>query len=119
YPAPDPRYPIAKLDPDKGVVIGWKIEEVKEVVEDNLSALPDNFSSFANDAQSNSRDGAAMFSGGSQSVGGSMARFEIYGDYLYTLEPNLLGVYNISEAGSPQKTTEVALNRQSETLFNY
>lgn len=117
YPAPDPRYPIAKLDPEKGVVIGWKVEEVEEVVEGDLTQLPEN-SFFNTGLRSGSQD-AAFNSGSSQGVGGSMARFIVYEDYLYTLETNLLGVYQITEPTSPQKSSEISLNRISETLFTY
>jgi hypothetical protein len=69
-----------------------------------------------------SNDFAAM-SNKSQSnvpgVGGSMARFAIVKDYLYTVGQSDLGVISISNSGSPVKLGKQTLGWDIETIFPF
>jgi len=60
--------------------------------------------------------------GGSSGVsgkGGSMARFAIKGDYLYTVNTDAMRIFDISEASSPQPHSKVHVPFDVETIFSY
>ena len=51
-------------------------------------------------------------------TGGSMARFNISGDYLYTVGPNILHVFDIGNLSNLQKIKTEPVGWQIETIFN-
>lgn len=51
--------------------------------------------------------------------GGSLARFTISGNYLYTVDKSMLKVYNISNAASPQLTSTEEVGFEIETIFPF
>ncbi|RAJ17089.1 LVIVD repeat-containing protein [Olleya aquimaris] len=51
--------------------------------------------------------------------GGSLARFTIFNDYLYTVDNQDLNVFNISNNEQPVQVNEVSIGFNIETLFNY
>ncbi|MGB6269547.1 MAG: hypothetical protein WBF67_11125 [Olleya sp.] len=51
--------------------------------------------------------------------GGSLARFTIFNDYLYTVDNQDLNVFNISNNEQPVQVNEVNIGFNIETLFNY
>jgi len=57
--------------------------------------------------------------GGAEGQGGSMARFAISGDYLYTVGNNNLSLFDISNPADPQKQKEIPLGWGVETIFPY
>ncbi|MEM0518690.1 MULTISPECIES: LVIVD repeat-containing protein [Aequorivita] len=65
-------------------------------------------------------DGAAneMMSNG-DGQGGSLARFSMLGDYLYTVDEYGLNVYNIATPSDPVFVNNVPIGFRIETLFNY
>ncbi len=61
-------------------------------------------------------------SGGSSAnigKGGSMARFAINGNYLYTLNKSEMEVFNISEPSTPHPQSKIHVPFDVETLFSY
>ncbi len=51
--------------------------------------------------------------------GGSLARFAILGDYLYTVDDRGLNVFNIGTYTNPVKVNDVPVGFRIETLFAY
>lgn len=51
--------------------------------------------------------------------GGSLARFTLKGDYLYTVDDFGLNVFNITNAAEPVKVNSVPIGFNIETLFSY
>lgn len=51
--------------------------------------------------------------------GGSLARFTILNDYLYTVDNQYLNVFNISNPEQPVQVNTVEIGFDIETLFNY
>ena len=49
--------------------------------------------------------------------GGSLARFAIRGDYLYTVDRNDLHVYDIANVNQPRPVNRVSVGAQIETIF--
>ena len=52
-------------------------------------------------------------------IGGSMARFTILDDYLYTVDSRSLITFDIKDQVNPLKKTEVSLGWGIETIFPY
>lgn len=66
-----------------------------------------------------SSDGAMSDSGGGGSQGGSMARFTISGDYMYTVDDHTLNIVALSNPEKPFKRGEITIDRWTtiETIF--
>ena len=89
-PAPDNEYPVSKIDLDGKVVIGWEQKTVTEPIEIYNPypcrgcyydfALASNESRYSGSQKSVQPPGANMIG-----VNGSMSRFAISDDYLYTI----------------------------------
>ena len=118
-PEYDYTYPLATIDRDFGVVVGYTIEEVEETYETTGDNWGFNFYRYDMLTEA-SFDGGSGTSGG-QSVGiaGSMARFSIYEDNIYLLNETILNVYDISNLGEPTYVTELNTMTIAETLFLY
>jgi hypothetical protein len=56
---------------------------------------------------------------GGSSVGGSLARFTIYGDYLYSVDFQSINVFDISDPKNPQLVTKRQLGDDIETIFAF
>jgi hypothetical protein len=50
---------------------------------------------------------------------GSMARFAISGDYLYTINSREMNILDISDASKPKKVSKIHVPFDVETLFSY
>lgn len=114
----DPAYPIANIDLNAGVIIGWQLEEVTEVVD--VNAAPTDWLIDSNTPMM--FEGAASFETTNTTVntvglGGSTARFTIYGDYLYTVKDELIKVFNVTTDRNPSFSNEVYIDRVVETIF--
>jgi hypothetical protein len=65
------------------------------------------------------KEGSSMADGPSTGVGGSMARFAIKGDVLYTVSTDSLKIFNIEDAANPRYSDlrDVAVGFDIETVF--
>ncbi|MBL4652796.1 MAG: hypothetical protein JKY53_08015 [Flavobacteriales bacterium] len=125
-PPHNPEYPIALIDPDKGVVSGWEVMEVTETcVNGDCGQLYDvNFNTerlVLND-QAFAEAGGGLQVGKMEgvSVAGSMSRFMIYDSNLYAISSaSDVAIFNVSDASCPSKSSEVEMQLGIETLFSY
>ena len=69
--------------------------------------------------ESNDNLKSANLDTSSDGQGGSMARFAIDGDYLYTVSSSNLTSYDISNPDAPQKTSDIRIGAAIETVFPY
>lgn len=112
-PEYDTQYPLAQIDENEGVVVGWENERIEEESIDSWRGgviyydVDDATEASGND---NSQ-------GGGVGIAGSTARFAIYENALYLLNRTMMYVYNISQTDSPEHEYEFLTNRESETLF--
>jgi len=103
-----------------GLLVYYHQEEVTETVDCTTNRNPnrrdgDQFFLFA-------ETGDVMFdnsAGGLSGTGGSLARFALYDDYLYTIDNTSLHVFDISNLASPNQVNDVSVGWQIETLFSY
>lgn len=63
--------------------------------------------------------GDSLSPGNTTGTGGSMARFTILGDYLYTVDNENLKVFNISNPSSPEFIKAVQIGFEIETIFPF
>ncbi len=111
-------YPIANINQDQGVIVGWQVKEVTEEIPEG-GIMPYYFFDkgtgvfFSSDAV-NSGSGAPSQVVG---VGGSMARFIINGNQFYGLNQTNMQVINIDQPFRPIVGTKIEMSRQVETVF--
>jgi len=113
-------YPVAPLDHTKGVVIDWKIEKitVKEEISNNYYETRWG-GWLSEDALLSSGKDINYFVPNSVGIAGSMARFIIYSDYLYTINEQDVKIFNIASLGNPVQGDSFETTRVIETLFVY
>jgi len=92
-PPYDENYRVAKVDEEKGVVIDWEIKKVRQEME--YYYYPIYYFAKAEYAMDNASGGVAAPSGSTFGVGGSMARFGLYNDYLYAVDRSTLYLFDV------------------------
>jgi len=109
-------YPLDEIDQDLGVITGFEIKKITREIDHNPYPWP----IYYDYSLESSFRGAPTSNGGGNSygIGGSMARFITYDDYLYTLESTYkLKVYDISNTSSVELKNEQHLWGNIETVF--
>jgi hypothetical protein len=109
---------LGQIDESQGVVVDWSKKKVTEEVEDPSSyGYPmRGWSGWAmEDAMFSSSMGPQ--SAGSTGTGGSMARFIIYNEVLYTIDQSNLHLFNLSDATSPLSEGDYSIGWNIETVF--
>ena len=112
-------------DREKGVIVDWHEKEIIEVGSDEVGGnfpsyfyYKNNFGAF--DAQSFGGSRAELMSaavGGQTGIGGSMARFTISGDYLYSIDQSNLYVFDIEDGTRPLRGLTLNIGWGIETIF--
>jgi len=108
-PPYDEDYPLAQIDEDKGVVIGWEVKKVKQSPTYYYYPMMREFSMMDAAAKGINSSGVG--------VGGSMARFGISGTTLYIVDNSNLHIYNISVPKSPVLVKSNGIGWGIETMF--
>lgn len=118
-PPYDIDYPLDQIDQEKGVITGYKIKEITREINNQPYPWPMywDYSSFA-EVSSVRYNAPAGGGGNTYGVGGSMARFITYDDYLYTLESTYkLKSIDISNTDNVVVKNEQYLWGNIETIF--
>ena len=71
------------------------------------------------DAVAFSNSGTPVPTTSDAGVGGSMARFTIYDDFLYTVDWSDMRLFDLSNATAPEKTERISLGWGIETIYPY
>ncbi len=115
-PLADEKLRIAKVDDKKGVVIDWEIKKVHQEVESYYYPVYP-MRNYAEDAVfSVSSASSAQSSFG---VGGSMARFGLYNDFLYAVDNATLYIFDVKNSESPNNIGTQNVGWNVETMFIY
>lgn len=123
-PEYDTEYRLAEVDQDKGVVVEWEIKEVKEKVEQHYYPIY-YYASYAERLSAdagmftNASAGVGGGSGTTFGVGGSMARFGMYKDFLYIVDNSQLYTLNIANLDNPVDLGSKNIGWNMETMFIY
>ncbi|HPT30719.1 MAG TPA: hypothetical protein PLW67_02715 [Prolixibacteraceae bacterium] len=121
-PPADNEYRIAEVDKDKGVVINWEVKEVRQEMDYVYYPVYPIFYGFraeTMDLASYSNSGVGGSQGSTFGVGGSMARFGLYGDYLYACDNSKLYMFNVKADATPTSLGSQNVGWQVETMFIY
>jgi hypothetical protein len=119
-PPVDNEYRMAGVDKEKGVVIDWEIEKVRQEVEYRYYPVYPMWGKAEMDASySNLSGGVGGSSGSAFGVGGSMARFGLYGDYLYAVDNSMCHMFDVRNPASPVSTGKQGVGWDVETMFIY
>ncbi len=111
---------IEEIDEQQGVITGWKrVEKTVEVKPGDY-----NYPEFRGWEMDFAVNSAAQVKGPNVSgegigVGGSMARFTLYDQYLYAVDISMLRLFNISAEASPVLEKEFSIGWNIETIFPY
>jgi len=114
-------------DPELGVIVDWAEVQTIEVSEEDF--LKNNNAyfrygsgfAFMGNFEDASRASQAMIAptGGSTGIGGSMARFTINGNHLYSIDNSRLYVFDITNLGNPVAISNSEIGWGIETIFPY
>ena len=123
-PPYDESYPRAEIDRSIGVVVGWKLEESETICHDadcetqfpvSIGFATWDMQTFTVSSFSPNMGIGARGTG----VGGSMARFALNGDYLYTVSETDLYVFDLQTPRSPILGDKIDIGMNIETIFPY
>jgi hypothetical protein len=109
---------LEEIDQSRGIITGYSISEKTEAFTggqyyyDRFPVWETAF--FTMDAVA-----AKRISGSGTGTGGSMARFTLFGDFLYAIDKASLHLFDVSNAANPEFTKQIPISWQIETLFPY
>ena len=116
-PPYDYDYPLDEIDQDKGVIQGYEIKKITREVHSNPYPWP-IYWGYRLESSFMDAGGVSGPNANTYGVGGSMARFITYDDYLYTLESSWkLKSINIANTDNLQVENELSLWGNVETVF--
>lgn len=116
-PPYDEEYPLDEINEEKGVITHYEVKEITREIHQNPYPWPVfwEYDMLASSGSPNKQSGG---SGNTYGVGGSMARFITYDDYLYALESTAkLKSIKISDPDEAVVEYEQFLWGNVETLF--
>ena len=120
FPYTLPKYneklPIAKLDETKGVVIGWEEKSVKQEIEQYYYPTYSRYESLVT-SDSYASPSIGGTAGTTYGVGGSMARFGLYKDLLYTVSQNNVLTFKLVSNSEVTLLNTVNVGWNVETIF--
>lgn len=120
-PEYDEEYELAQIDQEKGVVVGWEVKEVKELVKHQGHWYPTFEPRFETDAMLNYAVKTSVSTSGSGTefgVGGSMARFGQYDRYLLVLKNSWqISTFRVTSTGKIDWQSDWNVGWSIETMF--
>ncbi|MGE5395010.1 MAG: LVIVD repeat-containing protein [Candidatus Saccharibacteria bacterium] len=119
-PVYDTKYPIGKIEQEKGVVIAWEVKSIRQEIEQRYYPVYYYDYNKANYGLSD-----AYYSGGiggsagsaSYGVGGSMARFALYKDLLYIVNQTSLMTFKLKSSSEATLLNTSYLGWNVETIY--
>ena len=118
-PPIDENYRVAQVDEEKGVVIDWEIKKVRQEMEYHYYPVyyfAKNEFALADAAFGG---GGVPASQNNFGIGGSMARFGLYSDYLYVVDNATLYMFDVKNPESPGDIGNINVGWDIETIFIY
>jgi hypothetical protein len=98
----------------EGIAVYLEYEEVTETVDCDTDGIP-----IFNGQDDIRFETAVADQGSSSGQGGSLARFTIYNNYLYTIDSYDLHVFDINQIENPNEVNQVSVGWEIETIFSY
>lgn len=116
-PVYDIKLPLAKLDQNKGVVTGWEVKSVRQELEQRYYPTYYRYESMTMDKNYTTTGGIGGSSGTTYGVGGSMARFGLYKDYLYIISQYNLLTFKLNSNSQVTLLNTGYLSWNVETIY--
>ena len=114
------RYYDGNFTPDRTKIIAtWEIRDTTVSEETDLRGWTKDSGVFMSYAAADSRGGATTASVAPYGVGGSMARFTIVNERLYTVGTSELQVFNISNTANPVYSNKKNMGWGIETIYPF
>lgn len=122
----DNEYPVSDIDESQGVVVDWETGTLTtETGPSGYPWYPWYGGGFIEDGMINTAysggnggGGTAIFNN-SYGVGGSMARFIVYQNMLYTIDNSTLHLFDITSNTNPSQQDDFSVQWGIETVFIY
>ncbi|MGV3630184.1 MAG: LVIVD repeat-containing protein [Bacteroidota bacterium] len=109
-------YPKIAVESSKGLVVDWKIREMKEETDQiQYSGNNGGIMTFEGDVFLSATSGNPGT--GSSGISGSITKFALAGDYLYVYDQGKLTPIDISNPQFPVQAAQVWMQGNVETLF--
>jgi hypothetical protein len=109
-------FPILGNDANGNILAYYETEVITETVECNDNRWRGGWLTQV-DFASPTAQSAGNASGGGQGVGGSMARFTIVDDFLYTVDNSNLNIFDITNGATPNPLGSSMVGWNIETIF--
>lgn len=98
---------------ENGIVVGWKVTEKKEKVSNYNPGWNHWFGSEKYETSIGANSGSGV------GKTGSMSRFAIYKDNLYTVMNNVMGIFDLSAETPVKIDKDIYVGFNVETIFSY
>ncbi len=118
-PPSNPDYRLASVDQEKGVVIDWEIKKVRQEIEYQYYPQYLRFGYAEKDMMSNPGWTSSGNASNSFGIGGSMARFGLYDDYLYAVDNSTMYMFDVKNPEIPKDIGKQNVGWDIETMFIY
>ncbi len=105
------------LDPDKGLLVDFIVRDT--VYEYVYKDCWDSFSDPVMEADGRKSSSGTQGPGSPSGIGGSMARFTIYQNYLYAVDHNNLQTFDITTPSKPMIWAKINIGWEIETIFPF
>ena len=100
---------------NKGIIIGWVLKEKTEEISHYTGGWKNGGVFYDGGIALNEGSNGSSNTG----INGSMSRFSIYNDHLYSVINNYLNIFNLSGAVPAKESTGLYIGRNVETIFSY
>lgn len=119
-PPADNNYRLADVDRTKGVVVDWNVKLIRQELEYRVYPVyPVWRIGYGEKYAMDSSGGVGGSSGSNFGVGGSMARFGLYNDYLYAVDNNMCYMFDVRIPSMPTNAGKQYVGWNVETMFLY
>jgi hypothetical protein len=119
-PQYDVNYPMAQIDETKGVVTGWEVKSVRQELEQRYYPTYYRYEAamdMVNYSGAKLTTGASGSTGSTYGIGGSMARFGLYKDFLYVVDQYQLYTFKLVSASEAKLLQTASIGWNVETIF--
>ena len=104
---------------NKGIIVGWEVKQRTENVSYETSRWWGVNKTGLFSYNTASSDRALNSSSGSIGVNGSMSRFALYNDYLYSVINNYMSIIDLSGSEPIKAAENIPIGWNVETIFSY
>lgn len=118
-PPTEEKYRLAQVDQEKGVVIDWDIKKVRQEMEYHYYPVYPLFRAESDVLYDAAPSGGASSGGSNFGIGGSMARFGLYNEYLYAVDNSMLYMFDVNDPENPSDIGNQNIGWNVETMFIY